>query len=395
MTEHDDLEALQRATMMLSQYYDFRGQYHEAQSMATVVIARIRRATPSRQRDTTLAVILTYQGWIDVRVGRLRQAQEAFEESLALHDDLDIQVQPGQATDPLIGMGVLALVRGNYAEAARQGEAARQRAEAQRHAHNLPMAWYVLTSAAQAQGQLQAAQQCAQHAYASAQQARDHWFMAYCLNELGNCARALGAYDQARQHYAASYTLREEFHDSEGMALALALLGKVALLQGEHAEARDQYERSLAIYRTIFGDRGGLATALAGLGLAECRLGNYAPARRCLSEALAIASDMEYTSLLGAIAASAAELLAHTSQVEPAVELLAAIQRQPASDRDTQEQARRLLTHCKGALEPAAFAAATRRGQVHDMDTIVAQLAPELARANDHKLHDTLFILAL
>ena len=114
-----------------------------------------------------------------------------------------------------------------------------------------------------------------------------------------------------------------------------------------------------------------------------------------MSEALAIASDMEYTSLLGAIAASAAELLAHTGQVAPAVELLAAIQRHPASDRDTQEQARGLLAHCQGTLEPATFAAATRRGQAHDMDAIVAQLAPELARAHGHKPPDTLFVLAL
>jgi tetratricopeptide (TPR) repeat protein len=73
------------------------------------------------------------------------------------------------------------------------------------------------------------AQTYAQAACDVCQQTEDRWFMAYCLNELGQAARALGDYPAAQRHFEASYALREQFSDWEGMALALNNLGDVAL----------------------------------------------------------------------------------------------------------------------------------------------------------------------
>ena len=70
------------------------------------------------------------------------------------------------------------------------------------------------------------------------QETQDRWFMAYCLNELGNVACALGDYAAAKGHYQSSYALREEFGDPEGKAVALNYLGEIALRQEEYDAGR-------------------------------------------------------------------------------------------------------------------------------------------------------------
>jgi ATP/maltotriose-dependent transcriptional regulator MalT len=376
--ERGDARTLRTTACTLAIYYNFRGLYLEGQALLEAAAGRLRRYPPSPQVQRALALVLSYQGWAAIRVGALAQAREAFDESQALYTRLDAPPEPGQATDPLLGLGILALVEGNYAEADRLGEAARRRSEAHQHYHNLPYALYVLTSAALAQGRLEAARRYAQQAYAAAQASRDHWFLAYCLNELGNLACALGTYNDARQHYAASYALREEFQDLQGMAIALALLGKVALLQGVYPDARQQYQRSLAIYRQT-GDRGGLAAALHGLGLAECALGTYAAARDVLSEALKIAVDMGYTPLVLTIVTGAGELLLRAGQPQAAAELPLVVLRHPAADRDTREQAQRLLARIEAALTPASFAVAEREAHSSELDAVVARLEATLS----------------
>ena len=327
-----------------------------------------------------LAVALAYKGWCDIRVGRHGEARADFEESQALHTRLGIPPQIGYATEPLVGLGILAQIQGEYAEAARLGEAARQNNGTLRHPNNTSSIFYLLANAALAQGQIEAAQRYAQQSYASAQASGDDWFLAYSLNELGNVARARGAYDEARQHFAASYAVREACRNPEGMALSLALQGQVGLLQGAYADAHQQYQRSMAIYRQV-GDRGGLATALNGLGRAECALGAYDAAGAALDESLQIAVEIDYTSRALVIIASIGELLLHIGQAEVAAELLIMVQRHPASDSETCELAKGLLLRCEAMLTPEALVVAAQRAQAHTIDSIAARFKDRLSGA--------------
>jgi ATP/maltotriose-dependent transcriptional regulator MalT len=192
------------------------------------------------------------------------------------------------------------------------------------------------------QGQYEAAQQYAQQAYLVAQETQDRWFMAYCLNELGNVACALGDYAAAKNHYQSSYALREEFGDPEGMALALNHLAEIALLQAAYTEAGQLYQRSLAFYRQI-NDRGGLATSLNGLACVAVAQGDYPAAQRQFQQALQIAAEIQFVPLILSVLVSVAELLFRAGRIERGFELLTLTGSHPAGDYQLKAKVRRLL----------------------------------------------------
>ena len=90
---------------------------------------------------------------------------------------------------------------------------------------------------------------------------------------------------------------------------------------------------------------------------------------------------MQFTTLVLTIIAGVGELLLQTGQPERAAELIMFVLRHPAIDRDTHDQATRLLARCEAALAPPAFAAAAQRAQAHDFDALVAELLSTLSSA--------------
>jgi tetratricopeptide (TPR) repeat protein len=372
-----DAAAIQGAAHALGVYYIFRGPYSEGAAMLEAAAGALRAAAGDPIADAALAGVDVDLAWLCLRLGRLDDARAALAESEALLDQMGTSPRPGRATDPLLVRADLAMIAGNYAEAARLGELARGRSERHGHAGNLPYAWYALTEAALAQGLYAQAQQYAQNAYAAVQVSQDRWYAAYLHSELGHVAVAQGAYAQARHHYASSYELRAEFDDPQGMAEALGHLARAALLEADYAEAAHTYERICAIYGRT-GDRGGLARALNGLGLALCRTGDPAAARQHLRQAFAIAAELRFTPLMVMVLASVAELLLLEGQPEVCVELLVLILRHPASDRETSDHAQRLLFEAERALTDERFATMLARAQSLDLDAVVARIGPAL-----------------
>jgi predicted ATPase/DNA-binding CsgD family transcriptional regulator len=370
---------LAQAADALYLFYQFRGRYQEGVDAFNRAVDALDTHAPDGE---ALAEILVHLGWLSIRVGRLGQARRALERSRAVYAHLDSPPPPrGMASDPLIPLGVLATLQGDYAEAIRLGEAARQAAEVRDDRGNLMFAFYVLTSAHLAQGQPQLARQTAEQAYALALALDNRWVMAYCLNDLGHVACAMHDYPAARSYYQASYALKEEFEDPEGMAVALNHLGKVAHLEKHYVSARQLHQRSLALYREI-GDRGGLATSLHGLGRAAIGLGEHTEARDCLRQALEIGLEIKLVPLILSIFLSSARLLCELDRLaERGVELLSAVMHHPASGPEAKVSARRYLNSYRDALAPASFAAACRRGAdaSQDLSALATGLQLQLA----------------
>jgi predicted ATPase/DNA-binding CsgD family transcriptional regulator len=376
--EHGKTEAIRKAASTWFYFCQIQSRYQEGEAVLAAAARSLERQAPTPERERTLAQVLDRQGWLCIRLGQLEKARVALQRSLALYQELGIVPAPGMGTDPRTALGVLATVLGDYAEAMRLGEEARQASEAHDDSWNRMFAYYVLAGASLAQGQVQAAGHYARQGYANARKLDARWFMAYLLNELGHVARALGNYDEAQQHYQTSYAIRREFNDPEGMAVALNHLGQVALLRADYAEAGRLYRQSQAIYREI-GDRGGLATALDGLGRAACAQGDYWEAGRQIHEALHIADDIQFLPLTLSVLASAGELFLHTGRPEPAAELLALVAHHPAGEREALERARRLLDQCEAGLDAARFASAVRRAEAGDLAWAVTAAQAQLA----------------
>jgi len=242
------VEELQKASSSLSWFYQYQSRYLEGANAFEQAVRSLVREDTTPETDRVLAAILVDLAWFYIRLGQLEQAEAMAKQSRDIHRGLGASPVPGHATDPLLPLGIIASIRGDYATAARLGEEARRESDLHNHEGNLPFALYVLARASLAEGEFETARRHARRACAIVERTNDRWFMAYCLNELGNVASALGDYAEAEQHYQTSYAIRQEFDDPEGMAVALNHLGRIAILKENYEQARQLYRQSLAIY---------------------------------------------------------------------------------------------------------------------------------------------------
>jgi predicted ATPase/DNA-binding CsgD family transcriptional regulator len=370
--ERRNIAGLSRAANALYGFYQYRGRYLEGAQLWEWAVQGLDDEILAAHPD---AALLLYElGMLYVRLGRLEQAQVLFDRCQTVCQDLSEPPSHGRSSDPRLGLGLIATLRGDYVEAQQLVERARRTSIQFGHLGNQRAADYYLAGICLAQGRYQAAQRHAEAAYAGAKQAQDRWFMAYCLNEMGNADRALGAYEQAQRHYQASYRLREEFDDPEGMAVALIHLGAIAVLQGDFETAEDRFRRSLAIYRDI-DDQGGVVTALDGLGQALCARGQVQTAAQQLHDALQIATTAQFIALRLSIVVSIGQILLQTNRQEPGLEALLFVRRHPAATHEARIHAQRLLEPHRGQISPHI----TERGQVNDLETLTIRLQAEMA----------------
>ncbi len=328
----------------LGSYFHVRSRFVEGAEMMADAAAAL---ADDEDGALVLADVLGELGWLTIRLGRLEEAREIVERSMAIYAARGADPTPGIATDPTIPLAILCVIGGDYAGGIAYGEAALERADRQGDRPNRAAAHYALIGANLAAGNVEAAGAHAEAACTCCKEAGERWFLAYCLNERGKVARARGDFDRARRDYEASYAIREQMGDPEGMAVALNLMGELALERGDHGEAADLYRRSLAIYRDIL-DRGGLASALNGLGRAAAGQGDREEARRCYREALEIAGDMGFVPLLLSLLLNAGELLAGAGREAEGVELLAHVQSHPASGDDQRARAAAVIARYGG-----------------------------------------------
>lgn len=289
----------------------------------------------------TLRAVLIGLAWLVLRLGQIDKAEAASNKCLTLRDAHDVSPTPMWADDPVAILSICSAVKANYPEAERLAVLARQSAEQGNCWWNIPVAGYAHASALLAQGKLEGAQQAIQESIGICRARNEKWFLAYCLNTLGDIAFARHDLAAAEHNYWAAYDLREQFHDAEGMALALKHLGDIALTTAKLPDARAYFERALALYHNL-NDRGGLAAAQKGLGDVECAQNNPSAAALNYAQALHIAREISYVSLAISVLLACAALFLRQRNTDEAAALLALIARHPASDERNRAEARAL-----------------------------------------------------
>ncbi|MGH2354463.1 MAG: tetratricopeptide repeat protein, partial [Chloroflexota bacterium] len=384
----------------LAQFFQIQSRYQEGADAFGAAARRLldgpdghgAPAEPAEPAETeaALLVLLSQLGRFYVRLGRLEEAEAAFTRCDALFRRLGWPFVPGFGTDPRIGLGQIATLRGDHATATRLVEEACRLSDAQHHPWNGAYSYNFLSILALHQGDpeqnfdqnLDQAQRYAQHAYALTQEAGDRWCMALCLNQLGNVACARREYGAASQYFEAQHTIQEAFADAGEQAAAVNCLAQVAFLRGDYPEAQRLYRRSRAAYEAI-ADHGGAVTSIVGLGNVACALGEHDAARRHLRAALRIASERSFVPTICAVCVGVGDLLLRTEREDEARTLLVAALRHPAGTYQTRERARELLDG--GNSGPTALAMpAGVSGAGHDLAAVVRRLldeAPSPARA--------------
>jgi tetratricopeptide (TPR) repeat protein len=370
------LTEIKRLVWPLQGFYQFQSQYLEGATAWEEAYRRLTGVEATEPIKLTLVHVIIWWGWMLIRLGRLEQAEVVLKQCRDLYGQLGIPAVPGYGTNPTLPLSLIATIRGDYAVALQYGEQALRESETHRHQPNLCLAYYVLASAAFGQGHYETARQYAQQAYTLAQQRDDRWFMAYCLNLLGESALALGDVAVAQQHVEASYRLRQEFNDPEGIAVALNHLGKIALQQKHYERAQQLYQKSLDVYQNIF-DRGGLARAYQGLGTVASRQGDVQTAQQQLHQALQLATELQFVSLIVSILKAIGELLLKSNRPEHGLKVLAFVRQHPASDHATQAEAQQLLDRYSpeaGKEKTDILAAAQAYAENHTLQDVVAEV---------------------
>ncbi len=379
MVEQGDVRGIAQSGFAFSMFLDCQGHYTE------LIESFVQATTMPTMQDhpDVLAYILVTLGWTYIRKARVEQAKEAFDRSQALYDRSGTRLPIGKAGDPKLGLGILAMITGDFERAIALGEDGLRRHSERMDYQNQAVSHYILANAALAQGHYEPAHHHAQQANTIAEAAGDQWFRAYSLNALGNATFALGDHALARSYYQESHDIRQAFGDPEGQAVALSLLGKVALAEAAYAQAIDHYSASLALYRRI-GDHGGVAGALTGLADALSGEHRYAEARPCYAEALQIAVDHDLTVFALSLLVRIGRRLVTQGQFEPGFELLAFASRQPSTEQDARERARAVLASGEATPSRAALQTALERAGTLDLPsaTRVAQRALRAAPAD-------------
>lgn len=370
---HASGESLRQALHLIQNAYFADGPYPEDVALLEAVEAQLRSGAATAERELVRAHVLTSLGFFALRQGRLAAAQNYFTAGSALFVQLGEPPRMGDATDPELGLGMLAMVAGDYQAAGRYAERVRVRNEASGQQRNQMYAWYLRAEAAQAQGLLAAAHTAARNALALAHSSKGGWFTALARNQLGRIALDLGRYAEAQSHYEASYTSRAAFHDREGMAAALLGLGEVAARRDEHEQAVEQYRASLVQYAQT-GDRGGTALARLGLGRAQAACGDATAGWREIIAALVEARAIDFQHVVLDALVQAAAVLTAIGRPADAVAPLTQALVNPASRADTTRQAGALLARCEALLPAADFAAAVERGREAPPATLVEEL---------------------
>jgi predicted ATPase/DNA-binding SARP family transcriptional activator len=378
-----EAERIGRGINALANFYLYRGPYEEGIAACEQVIGSLRGAPSSEHRDLLLAEVLHEQAWLYLNVGQLAAGRDGLEATRGIYERLGMPPPPtGRASDPRAGLVLLALLEGSYAEAARLAEGYLSLSLTDGYEPQRPFAWFLIARVALAQGLYARACHAAEQAYAAVRADEDRWFEAYVLIDLGRAALALGQGHEARRHFRASYAIREAFGDPEGMALALFYEGTVALRQGEPVEADGLFARSLAIYRTR-GDRRGLAEAHIGQGMASCALGEDSEAARHFRAALALCREMRLVPLSLATLVGVSELLLRRGRADEAHELLALVLSHPAAERETSDQAHRLLLGHEQLLDSGEERAVNVPAPAA-LDSVVAHLLVALGALEEH-----------
>lgn len=389
--ERGQVEALSKAFSAYGVFCQLQGRYLESATFSKRAWKRLLTLPVTPQTDQARVEILSGLGWSHIRLGQLDQAEAAFKQSQEIYQRLGIAPTLGYITNPEQGLAIIALVKGNYAEAEQLAHHALLVSEAEHYRPGVYHAYYELAGAVMGLGQYETARRYAQQAYRMTQEDDDRWFMAYCLNVLGEIAARLDDYGVAKGHFEAMYALREELNEPEGMALALNHLGELAGREGRYETALRHYQHSRSLYQKI-GDRGGLAKSLHGIGNTSLMSGDYAAAARYLRQAFQVAAAVPFVPVLFQLFVAAGELLLQTGYRQAGLKSLALALRHASSDHDTRTASQRLLVrYGVTELTPTILASIEKHdlSSVEGLISAASELEPLLMEIEQQPNTDT------
>ncbi len=292
---------------------------------------------------------------------------------------LGADAPPDLRAAALLGSGRLALLQCDYQPAVRRLEAALRLYRELDDPAGIAAALQVLGSVAREQGRYARATELHAESLAVAEAAGDRWAVASAHGYLGFAAWLQRDFERGTAECTLALGLSRELGDAEGIAWALISLGTIARYQGNAdqalallSESRERAER--------IGFREGIAWSLEQLGLHAIDRGD-AEAPALLRSSLEIHHQLRDRWRVCSVLVDLAALAVAEDQPARAALLLAAAETMRAAIGTVIAPCERQLhdatmNAARATISDADFAAATQRGQLAQIEDILAVLEP-------------------
>jgi predicted ATPase/DNA-binding SARP family transcriptional activator/uncharacterized protein HemY len=394
---------IEQSVDSLYHFFNLRGRFREG---VECFDQAIERWDGDEQQGRVLGKVMSRRGALCRPLGRYQQARTCLERSLAVFERLGVQTEQVFC---LVNLADVARKQGKYQEAeqlAQEGlKLSRQIEDYRGTARSLFLLGVIryrtgdverakvlldesLATARESgdqrlimsalntlgdvtchRGDYAEAQTVFEECVSLSRELDDRYSVAMHLNNLGTVLHVLERYGEARLYYEESLEICHRIGDRIGQAIALSNLGEVAHARGAYHEALDCYQEALSIGRDIQNQRT-IVACLNNLGDTACALGDYVGAQAYLAEALEIATQTQVVAMQLKVLVNLAVLFAKQDRRERAAALLGLAYHHPASHRETQEKAERLLDEMELTLQD---------GAPRSSDVVVAEVLEEIS----------------
>jgi len=374
IAQTDDIDALRRLIIVIGDVFQFTSYYAETLDKLEKLQRDVAQHLAAAPDYPTLQIeLLTNITWMQMRLGRIKEADKNIQQAVALMDAHNFVPLNAMGTDPRTALGLVRNIQGQHEESARWAQQAIDASRARDDLNNLSISLYVLTSATLALGDYEAATEAIREATEAARKSRNNWFMAYCLNKQGQIALAQGDYHTAQRYYEESFGIRESFDDPEGMVAALTHLALIALYRADFDTALANFHKSRRISDSI-GDRGWWITTTEGLGSTYLAMEDYAQAHAYLGEALQAVAEADFPTWRMHILAEISKFMLETGAAERGITLLSLVANHALTDQQTRDAAEEALAQYRSALPSADYAAAVNYGSQLSLSDVLDDL---------------------
>ncbi len=384
------IEAPSTLAARIAEHYERAGDGSQAVAYLTQAAREARRLndlTQSRQflqraiqfaqepSDTPgvegKASLLYELGELMILIGESAQASVFLEECLELARGSG---NTWAAAEALGRLGWAAYYQGEYDQALCWLEEGMQAAQQAENRPALLLILRQLGNVASAKRDFAQARDHYEESLALARQLDDRANIAPALNNLGLIAALTGDYIQARHYLEESFQVAQQRSDRMYTGLVMGNLGINACMMGEYILARQHLQESIQISRSV-GSELLVPEALVWTALCDAATGDPAQAKQNLRQALHFSQESgNFPLVLGALAGFAS-LLATQENLSQAVEILALLSGQTATDDLIQNLVVvPLLERLHRELPPQTFGQAWARGQALDLEAAISAL---------------------
>jgi predicted ATPase/Tfp pilus assembly protein PilF len=411
------IPVLARALEGLYLYYITHDYYHEGEEtfgLAAAALEAYSGATPAApQHALLLGRLLARQGRCCEFTRRSDKARQLHERSLVLFRALGTEEARAEMALSLHGLGYIAHIQGEYAQARSYFEESLACYTANAAPWGVASVYNNLCLLGRREGDYEGALRWGEASLAIRREIGDRRGVASALNSLGLVYTAQGQYELAQavllesleicrqldhkvgvanalttlgvttfhlqeteaavrfmQH---SLDVYREIGDWWGVAIAYNNLGHIATETGDYAQARRMLEKGIEVFRDI-GIKSGLANALNNLGEACAHLGESDVARQHFLEALRLADAVGEIPIVLEILARLATLLAQRGETPRALEILACVREHPATLDASRTQAAADFSTLAARLPAEQVTQCIRCGQALSLTDLVEAL---------------------